>query len=74
MTLTLESVRKVAVIGFTVEGTDVELEVEGQEKRIVPNHGSADLFFPTDFTGTVTVTAQGTKPDSAADTGTISIP
>jgi hypothetical protein len=74
VTVSLISTRKVAVIGFKVEGVQAEIEVGGQEKRIVANKGTADIFFPADYTGHVDVTIQGSKPGSPTDEGTVTIP
>lgn len=42
-----------------------------QEVKDVPNHGKVDLFFPADYTGSVTVTVKGSK--SGEETATLSI-
>jgi hypothetical protein len=73
MTVVNKSQRKEVTIGFTVEGDEAEVQAEGQTKKTVKNTGETDVFFPGDFTGTSTITVQGSKPGSAADTGTITV-
>lgn len=74
MTVTLKSIAKVAVVGYTVEGETIEVEATGLDKKEAKNTGEVDLFYPTDFTGDSTITIQGSKPGSEPDTGTITIP
>jgi hypothetical protein len=62
MALAIDSIRKVVNItwGTDVTGQDVTIEAEGQAKKVVKNTpAGGDLFFPTDFTGTVNVTVRG---------------
>jgi hypothetical protein len=80
LTLHLKEIRKVAVIGWQVEGDSdhvikgrqASLQVEDEEKRTVDNDGESNLFFPKEYSGSVTVVVEGSK--SGRDKGIISIP
>ena len=41
------------------------------EKRVVPNTGHANLFFPAHYEGSVTVTVSGSKAGEVTDTITV---
>jgi hypothetical protein len=74
MTVTIKATRKVVVIGWdldTVHGTHASIQVEGEEKRNTENDGSANLYFPTNYTGDVEITVAGSK--EGTDSGTIKV-
>ena len=61
---------------WTIQGAEASISVklhDGtiQEKRVVKNTGSANLFFPLNYSGSVTVTITGSH--SGEETGTLSI-
>jgi hypothetical protein len=86
MALHLKEIRKVAVLGWDIEGDDgddndgenvikgssASMQVDDEEKRTVKNDGESNLFFPQDFTGDVRVVVEGSK--SGRDSGVIHIP
>lgn len=76
MALTLKDVRKVAVVGYdpdVIRGSQVSLQVAGEEKRTVSRNEKheGNLFFPLDFHGEVEVTAEGSK--SGSEKGKVSL-
>ena len=74
MTVELKATRKVVVIGWDTEqvkGSSASIQVEDEEKRTAANDGSANLYFPRTFTGSVEVTVVGSK--EGTDEGTISV-
>ena len=74
MGVELKDLRKVAVIGWSttdVVGDQASIQVENEEKRVVDNDGESNLFFPLDFTGSVSVVVSGSREGS--DSGTIEI-
>lgn len=80
MTIVLKEIRKVAVVGWNTEGegdtvikgAEASLQIEGEgEVRTVSNDGESNLFFPLDFTGSVSVTVKGSA--SGEETGALSI-
>lgn len=70
---------KVVVIGWNqAAGLTVDVEVTHADGTLeyvkgLANKGQANLYFPVDYAGSCTVAVQGSKPGSAADTGTLSI-
>lgn len=74
MTVTKLLQRKVVEITFNnAVGDTVDIIAGDESKKTIPNTGKADLTFPEDFTGTVSVSVQGSHPGSPADTGSISV-
>jgi len=74
MTVEIKHSRKVEVIGWDldkVHGTHASIQVKGEEKRNTENDGSANLYFPTNFTGEVEITVAGSK--EGTDSGTIQV-
>ena len=74
MTVELKHARKVVVIGWdteAVKGASASIQVGDEEKRTAGNDGSANLYFPARFTGTIDVTVVGSK--EGEDTGTIEV-
>ena len=61
MAVTLKHTRKVVVIGWdteVVKGMHASMQVGGEEKRNVDNDGSANLYFPSSFTGDVEIVSR----------------
>ena len=74
MTVEAVDVRKVVVLGWDLEivkGKTASVQAAGNELRVVPNHGTANVFYPLDYTGSTDFTIVGSK--SGEDTGTVSV-
>lgn len=74
MTVHVIHQRKVVEVGWDraqVKGAFASMQVDDEEKRSVENDGKANLTFPNDFEGEVTVTIKGSK--SGTETGTITV-
>jgi hypothetical protein len=74
MTVVAQDVRKVVVLGWDTEivkGKTASIQADGKELRVVPNRGSANVFYPLDFTGSTDFIVQGSK--GGTDTGTVEI-
>ena len=74
MTVVANDVRKVVVLGWdldVVKGKTASIQADDKELRVVPNHGSANVFYPLDYTGTTDFTVVGSK--EGTDTGTVEV-
>lgn len=74
MSVTTKATRKVVVIGWDldiVHGTHASIQIKGEEKRNTENDGSANLYFPLNFTGDVEIKVAGSK--EGTDDGTIQV-
>lgn len=75
MTVALKGTRKVAVLSWdvnVVKGAQATIEAADEEKRTVKNDGESNLFFPTNFSGSVKVTVRGSH--SGEESGEIQVP
>ena len=74
MTVVAKDVRKVVVLGWDtsiVIGKTASIQAEGKELRVVSNSGTANVFYPLDYTGSTDFTVVGSKGGS--DTGTVEV-
>lgn len=74
MTVVANDVRKVVVLGWdldVVKGKTASIQAEGKELRVVGNTGTANVFYPADWTGSTDFTVNGSK--EGTDTGTIEV-
>ena len=74
--VTVKSVRKVVVLGWdtsVVKGTHVSISAKGhdgveRELRNTENDGAANIYFPSDYSGSVDVVLRGSKGGVAEST------